>query len=236
MFTISVKDAEKAIKEAEQQYSRSKVAGAIRMALNDTARTGKVAVRKSIQDLFNIKNSRINDTNPKKGLSVSFATNNKLEAEIRAGHIPVNLINITGVKLEAQQTGQEFSYASTIKRRKTKAVKGKKTYSGRGISLEIFKGDRKNIPTAFTVGKFRHFKSGSAVSIPSTAVFARGQKGKPGFQFGKARMPIDSLSTVSIGTASINSKAQDKYGDKVNTYCLQRLLKNLNSLGTSATG
>lgn len=230
MFTISLKDAEKAIKEAERQYSPSKVAGAVRMALNDTARTGKVAVRKAVQDLYNIKNTRINDTNPKKGLTVSFATNKKLEAEIRAGHIPVNLINIIGVKLEAQQVGQEFSFASTIKRRKTKVVKGKKLYGGRGISLEIFKGDRKNIPTAFTVGKFRHYKSGSAVSIPSTAVFARGKKGSPRFEFGKQRMPIDSLSTVSVMTAATNSKAQDKYGDKVNSYCLDRLIKNLNAL------
>ena len=230
MLRFSVKEASKEIDKAIRQYAPSKVQAAIRMALNDGARKGKVAVKKSIQDLYNIKTSRINDSSPKKGLSVSFATNQKLEAEIRGGHIPVNLINIEGVKMEVR-TSQEFSIASTLKRKKTKVIKGKRVYSGGGISVQIFKdGDRKTIQTAFTIGKFRHFKSGKSVSIPSTAVFARGKKEKPDFKFGRNRMPIDSISSISIGTAAVNSKAQEKYGEKVSQYATQRLLNNLNDL------
>lgn len=216
----------------------------MKMAINDGARRGRVMVRKGIQDVYNIKSARINDPNKKKGLSVQFAQSGNLKATISAGWMPVNLVNVQGSKLEASQVGSEIAFSSRIRyNKKTGAVipgrttsrRIRKIYSGGGISVEIRKGSRKTISSAFTIGRFHHYKTGASVSIPGGAVFARGKKGTPAFQFGKKRMPIDSIATISVHRASVDSKAVDLFEGPVNAYTMQRFKHHVERMIKAAT-
>lgn len=215
---------QKGFEKLKKQLSKSETEKAMRMAVNDAALRGRTLIRSSISEVYNIKNSRINDPAREKGLSVKKATNSDLRSMVYAGHIPVNLINISGVKLESAEVSQSFRYTKGAKR---KLIKGKRNFRGGGISLEIVKGERKKINSAFVIGKFRHYRGGKSVSIPSSAVFARGQKGKVGFEFAKPRMPIDSISTISIATAATNTRAFDKWEGPITRYSSDRFFHHV---------
>ncbi|MGZ5302527.1 MAG: hypothetical protein ACXWDO_00295, partial [Bacteroidia bacterium] len=180
---------------------------------------------KSILSLYNIKSSRIDDRDAKKGLSVKLATGSKLSAEVDAGHIPVNLVNVAGIKTTREEVGRKVSFASSIKTRKTRSVKGGKVYRT-AISVEITKGTRTTLRTAFIVNKFKS-QGGSTVNIAGGAIFARGKRGKPTFEHGRSRMPIDSLSTVSVSTAANNTKAQENVMPVVSSVYVKELERQL---------
>lgn len=107
------------------QVSNSRIETAARMALNDTLRWSRTQIRRSIQETHNIKPARLNDKSSKKGLVAILASNTILEGKITAGHQPISLLSMNGV-------------------RKTKA----------GVSVEVIKGIRKLLPGAFMLTKF----------------------------------------------------------------------------------
>lgn len=188
---------------------------ATRMALNEAVKKGKTEVKKSITEVYNIKPGSITDSNRKKGLSIKSATNKNLRAEVDAGHTPVNIGSLSKVKQVKQEVGQNVAFASNVKTKKTKTVKLARIFKGGGIQFELKKGSVKTLPSAFRVGKLNN------------AVFARGKKKKIGFQFDKPRMPIDSVSTISVATAALNVDAQSKYTPVVEQYYAQRLEHHL---------
>lgn len=190
---------------------------AMRMAMNEAVRKGKTEIKRSITDLYNIKASKVTDSNKNKGLSLKLATNKNLRAEVDAGHIPINVSNfkIKDLKVESSR---DFAFASNVKSKKTKTVKLAKVFRNAGVEVEIKKGEKKVLATAFRIEKF------------GNAVFARGKKQKLGFAFAKPRMPIDSISTISIATAAQNINAQQKYWPVVEAYYKQRLDYHLNRM------
>lgn len=181
---------------------------AMRMAMNEAVRKGRTEVKKSITDVYNIKPGSISDPNKKKGLSLKLATNKNLHAEVDAGHTPVNIGSLSKVKNSMKQN---FAFASSVKTKKTKTVKLARIFKKAGIQVEIKKGEVKTFPSAFRVEKL------------SNAIFARGKRQKVGFKFDKPRMPIDSISTISVATAALNVNAQEKYTPVVEQYYQQRL-------------
>lgn len=209
-------------KRAMEQLSPSKVVQALRMALNDSVVKGRTMVRRSIQEVYNIKAARINDSNSKRGLSLKKATNSELQAEIRAGHIPLKLS-----EMNPKYTGSVIARNVSFKggnARKGKLIKR----STSAISVEVIKGQRKTLGSAFTIGVATNRVSGQ--QFATSAIFARGKKGKPGFQFGKARFPIDSISSVSVATAATNTKSLDKYQDDINKYATDRFIHHVERL------
>lgn len=220
MINISLKQAIADLQKGEKQYSEQQIKSATRMALNDGVRKGRTEVRRTIQTLYNIKTSRINDPRKDKGLSMRFATNSKLESDLDAGHIPVNLISFQGTKTVRQQVSSNIAISQSLKRKKLKVKSAGKNYAN-FISVEIIKGQRKTFQTAFSISKYKN------------AVFARGEKGKPGFIFSNSHMPIDSISTISIYTAAVSIRSIDKYQQQINDYARQRLTHHLERLGNS---
>ncbi len=222
MIKISTKEAEKQLRELKGQLSEKQVANATRMAINESVKSAKVQVKRTIRDIYNISNSRIDDKNPKKGLSIKLATNSDMTGQVNAGHIPINLSEAS-----PKFTGE--AVATQVKYKNGKPVKGR-TYkrSKSKISVEVLKGQRKTLETAFTIGVATHASTGQ--QFATTAIFARGKKGKPDFQHAKPRLPIDSLSTVSVATAALNTKAQEKTQPKVSEQYMKRLQHHMNRM------
>lgn len=227
MIKIDVrKESTKALNDLKKQLSKQQVASATRMALNDSIRKGKTETKRSISAIYNIKPSRIDDRDKKKGLSTKLATNTNLSAEVDAGHVPINLS-------EANPKFKGVTVATSVKHKKGKASKGKNIKRSTGqISIEVIRGQRKIISSAFTIGIATHAKTGK--QFTTSAIFARGKRGKPTFAFGKKRYPIDSLSTVSVATAALNVRAKEKVQPIVSAFYqnsmerqLQRQLKKI---------
>lgn len=225
MISISLKDAIREIRKAEEQYGERKVHAAIRMALNDGVRKGKTEVRRTIQNLYTIKASRINDPNKEKGLSVRLATNSNLESDLDAGHIPVNLIN-TKVSFKGTTVAYSFRRNKDGKTVNRKAIKRSKSI----VTVEIIKGQSKQINTAFSPGLVR---SANGQQFATPAIFARGVQGKPDFKFGKDRYPIAPLSTVSIATAAIALRSQSVYSEPVTQFTINRFMHHIQRLGST---
>lgn len=225
MIRISLQQAIREISKAEKEFGEQKVHAAVRQALNEGIRKGRTEVRRSIQSLYNIKASRINDSDKRKGLSLRLATNKNLEADLDAGHVPITLSD-TSVSYKGDVVAVSF------KRNKSGKITNKKNIkrSTGIITVEIIKGQSKTIPSAFTIGV-----SSGATGIQSatSAIFARGKRGKPDFQFGKDRLPIDVISTVSVATAVISVRSQSIYNQTVTDYTMQRLMRSLKRLGST---
>jgi hypothetical protein len=227
MIKVDISKATKELKKLKKKLSHKEVAIATRMALNESIRKGRTEVKEAILAVYNLKSSRILDADRKKGLSLRLAQGNNLSAELDAGHVPANLASFNNVKQVQQEVGQNIAFASKLKSRKTKVVKLARIFQGAGIQVEVKKGTTKIISSAFTLGSFTNAKSKQTVAIPGKAIFARGKKGKPTFKFAKPRMPIDSISAVSVATAAQNVNAQDKYAPVVEQHLNVRMLHHL---------
>ena len=229
LVSIPIAHTQYAIDRAKTDYGPDKVNAAIRMALNDGARRSRTEVRKGIQQIYTIKSARILDSNPKKGLSIRFATDNNLEADLIAGHSPVNL---SEVKIKTTWTTANYKAGDTAYSVKKNGKLQKAKRSVGLISVEVFKGNSKQLLTAFIPGTAT---SARGTQFITPAIFARGKRGTPDFKFStdNKRYPIDTLSTVSIFTAALNAKTQGVYLNNVNTYTVSRLMRNLERLGSS---
>ena len=195
---IDTREAIQRLDSLRRQLTEKQVAEAMRMAMNDATRWGRTRVKDAIRDVYNIKATRITDSNPKKGLSVKFASNNNLEAHIRVGHIPANMASLSG----------------------TRAPKGK------AVSVEVTKGQRKTIPSAFALKVSKGIKGASGSGL-TNVIFARGKRGKPKHVFGKPRLPIASLSSLSVATAAANTKAIKRYEPLISQRYQAQLLRQL---------
>jgi hypothetical protein len=224
MIKIDVRKQDiEGLKDLKKQLSKPQVASATRMALNDSIRKGKTETKKAITAIYNIKPSRIDDSSKKKGLSLKLATNSSLSAEVDAGHVPVNLS-------ETKVSYKGVVVAMQVKYKNGQAKKGKSfKRSTSAISVQVRKDEgAKVINTAFTIGSATHAKTGN--QFATSAIFARGKKGKPVFSFGKSRYPIDSLSTVSVATAALNVKAKEKVQPVVSAFYKKDIQKQMQRL------
>ncbi|MCG2614883.1 hypothetical protein LZZ85_11345 [Terrimonas sp. NA20] len=230
MFTVKAKLDTKVFREARWKLSDTQIRQALRMSLNDAVIKGRTMVRRSAQEVYNVKASAFNDKSNKKGLTLDKATTSKLTARIIAGHTPIRLSDMNP-KYEGKAVATQVKYnKKTGKAQRGKVVKR----STSQISVEIIKGKRKTLGSAFTIGIAKHAQSGN--QFATTAIFARGKKGKPGFEFGKSRYPIDSMSAISVATSVMNKKTLGKYDRELNKYASDRFEHHVKRLVKKADG
>lgn len=223
---IKIEANEELFNQATQKLSPSQIAGAMRMAINESLTKGRTMVRRSLQDAYNIKTARVNDE--KKGLSLKKATNKDLTGQINASHTPIAIKDMNP-KFKGVAIAQQVSFKNG------RAKKGKiLRRSTSQISIEVIKGQRKTIDSAFTIARGTNASNGQQFGTP--AIFARGKRGKPDFKFSKSRLPIDSLSTVSVGTAATNKRSLDQYDGPINSYAQQRFVYHIERLIKSVEG
>lgn len=183
MIEIDNKSVTEAIAKIKREYEH--ISGdilnqAISRALNRTASTTKTFSNQQIRQKYNIGASRLNNE-----FKQRYSTKNTLHAEIIAKGAPLSL-TLFGAKQEGKRGTTSFNrkgVASSRLNRKSRsnAIKG--------VSIEIKKGNKLNIATAFI-----------QTANGGLTVFARGTAGGTGqgFQFGKERLPIGKLTTSSV--------------------------------------
>lgn len=120
-------------KDLAASLTAAQLRKAVRLGTNDTLRWSRTRIRTTIQEAYNIKAARINDTDSRKGLKLLLATTaDPMNGRITAGHRPINL-------------------ASLGRSRRTKT----------GVSVEVLKGHRGIIQRAFMIpGKNTVFARG----------------------------------------------------------------------------
>lgn len=205
---INAKDAISKLENLRRQLSESQVHSGVRMAINDATRWGKTRVKDAIRQVYNIKAQRITDSNRKKGLSIILATNNNLTAKITAGHTPANMGSLSGTRVTQKK----------------------------GVSVEVQKGKRKTIPSAFRLYATKGQKGASfyPTTDSKAVIFARGKYGKPKFIFQKPRKPIAPITSLSVATAAHNTNAIKAYEPKVSAYYEKRLIHHLERIVSDA--
>jgi hypothetical protein len=183
----SITQAINRIQELNSSISGDILNQAVSRALNRTASQSRTKANGQIRQVYNISASRINNE-----LKVRNSSRRNLIASITASGSPLSL-NSFGAKQEGSRGTTSFNargVASSRLNRKSRsnAVKG--------VTATIRKGETINLPTAFI-----------QVANGGITVFARGKyKGKgEGFEFGKDRMPIAKITTVSLPLMFINN-------------------------------
>jgi hypothetical protein len=217
---VKVEANTEVLTRAKEKLSSMQIVVAMRMAINEGLTKGRTLVRRGTQETYNIKTSVLNDE--KKGIFIKRATKSNLTGYINASHKPLSLKE-ADPKFQGNTIAQHVTFKNG-KARKGKAIKRSVSF----VTVEVIKGRRKVLGSAFVPGVVSHGTSG--MQFGTTAIFARGKKGKPGFQFAKPRYPIDSLSTVSTGTATTNKRSLDIYNQPVNDYVQQRFVYHIERL------
>jgi hypothetical protein len=213
--------------KAKEKLSSRQIAAAMRMAINEGLVKGRTEVRRGIQQVYNIRTGILNDE--KTGLKLKKATGTNLTGDISANHKPMS-ISDADPKFKGVTVGQQFTRGKDGKVKKGAKIRR----SVAQISVEVIKGQRKPINSAFAPGRATNSQSGKQHF--TTAIFARGKRGKPGFNFGKARLPIDSISTVSPGTAATNERSVEQYSEIINNYAKGRFIHHINRLIAEVDG
>lgn len=184
MIQIESKSILKAVNQIKQQYSHisdDMLNQAISRALNHTAQKSRTEGNKNIRKIYNIGASRINNE-----LKVGYSNAKSLTASVKASGSPLSWNNF--------QAKQENSSSTTSFNRKGIASSrlNRKAHNNakKGVSAKIKNSEGVvNLPTAFI-----------QVANGGITVFARGKykaKGQ-GIEFGKARLPIVKITTISI--------------------------------------
>lgn len=253
MIRLDTSQARARLKATLDKLSKQQAAKAQRLALNDAAKWGRTQISRDIRDRYNIPVGRINDSNPKKGLRVLFANTANPDARITGGHIPVNIATLQNTKM-VTETNKMRNTRTILKKRnsggllstfstaalaakaeggsyrqaflRALAAENKKALT---VSVEVVKGQRKTIPTAFMLGVTKGQK-GAKFTGSKAVIFARGSWGKPDFDWSKKRMPIAPLHTVSIATAALHSNVQKQWAPKIKTRAESELYRQAKRL------
>lgn len=233
MFLVDVRKAQEQFRELEKQLSSHKVASAQRMALNDSIRIGRTHVKRSVSKIYNFTSSVLNDTTTEKGLKIRLATNSNLETKITAGHTPRTMYSFKGTKVFRKEVSRSISVVSNINTRKTKVLRGERNYADGGIMVEVYRGKKKVIPSAFPLFVGKGIKGAFSKTLQSSdkmVPFGRGDHNGARFNWGKKRKPIAPLKGISLATAVMNTKAQDKYAPIIQQKYIERYNHQLSRL------
>lgn len=208
MIEIDNRSVQESIRRVQREYAN--VSGlnlkqAISRALNRTASQSRTEANKNIRQTYRISASQINSS-----LVVRNSSRTNLTAKIIASGKPISLTSF-GAKQESATTTVKFDRKGNLSRvtRKTR-----KRNPASGVSFEIKKGNVERLPTAFI-----------QTANGGTTVFARGEYNSPGqgFSFGKARLPIAKMTTISLPLMFANndvinptqSKALDVFNQRI---------------------
>jgi hypothetical protein len=202
MIAVNVKDATLKLRKAMEGLSREETAKAAARAINHSLAKGKTAASKNIRDTYRISAADVSaDT------QIQRATPQNVTGYIKANKQTLSLSKFNpvyqrGNVITKNVGGKKGGFASNKTRRK-----------GTGVTVEIIKGQKVRLPSAFLM----LFKSGKG------SVFARGEYGSDGFQFGKERLPITKLNTKSVYWAMLNEGVSAKTGAELGPMYQERL-------------
>ena len=208
----SITQAIERIRRENSHISGDLLNKAISRALNRTASMGKTEANKNIRKTYNISAARINNE-----LKTRNSNARNLEAAILASGKPLSFNNF-----QAKQVGPSgTTYFDRKGVASSRLNRKSRSNAIKGVSATIKKGTTINLPTAFI-----------QASNGGITVFARGQyKGKSeGFEFGKDRLPIGKMSTLSIPMMFINDSVMQPTSRKTEDILSDRIDHEINWL------
>lgn len=223
--SASIRAAINKISETYSNVSGDVLRQATSRVLNRSASSGRTEANSQIRKVYNIGASRLNQS-----LKVRYSQPRTLDARIVASGSPISL-SAFGASQELFATlnseGKSevrTGYTSFGKRGNVVSRIGRKANSRavKGVTAKIKKsGGNINLPTAFI-----------QVANGGISVFARGvnKGGGEGFEFGKKRMPIGKITSLSIPMMFVNDEVIDTVNSRVLEVLDNRITHELNYL------
>lgn len=205
-----------AINQISQTYSN--VSGdvlkqATSRALNRSASSGRTLSNSEIRRKYAISASVLQNI-----IKNTNSTSRNLEASIRASGAPLSW-NYFGAKQEQASGTTSFNRRGVVSSRLNRRAR---TNAKRGVTAKILKsGGNVNLPTAFI-----------QVANGGITVFARGvnKGGGEGFEFGKARLPIGKITTLSVPMMFGNTDVIEPVSKRVVQVLNERISHEINWL------
>jgi hypothetical protein len=204
MITIDTKDAQNKLSELTAQLTAAEIRKATSRAINHTLNKARTASATEIRKRYNMKAS-----DAKRSMSIRKAHISNQTGYLSASSAvtPLHQFN------PRQTTNSGVTTSRTSKGWRSR--KGRAPKSGGGVTIQIIRGRRIRIPSAFIV-----FSSGI-----SGIVMARGKYQDQSFAFRRGRgsrvrssgndNPISSLVSVSVFSASIDSNVQERMSPQI---------------------
>lgn len=213
MMEFLVKKSMDKFKKEMSEVSGKKLHEIVSRSINHTAGKVNTQLNRNIRNVYKISLSDLNDTKQK--LTVK-SSSSSLSAFIFANKVPLSLSKFNPVQFNA---GVKTSFKGS---KKTGGFVSQKTKSkSSGVQIEVVKGKKEIIPSAFLL----FAKSSKA------AVFARGVYGGESFVFGKDRLPITHLNTKSVYYAIGDRTVTGGIPELIHESMYQRMLHEIRRTG-----
>lgn len=225
MITIDTRKAEAELKDQMDKLSDRNIVVANTRAINTALLKARTQFRKAAKAEYNL------DSEALKNIDVDKATYNKIQGLVTANAKPISLSRFNP-KFDTN------SGTATIKNTKivnpdgsksknlTQLITGKaKKKKGKGVTVEIKRGQRKTISYAFLI------QGGGNAGI-SLQVWARGSYGGGKFNVSKERLPITPLKTTSPFSAITNDAVIKPVVAQVETDFANELSRQIDLLST----
>ncbi len=202
---IRTQQAAEALEAKLKALYHKDAATAINRAINRTLSIANTKVNKEIRSAYNIALADLNDNEQK---LIKKSSEAYLTGTINANIMPLSLSKFNPTWTRDRVFGNRSFLTKTQKGRTKKVKRG-----DLGVAVEILKGHKEQLPSAFQL-----FKAGGA------PVFARGvYNGSDGFKWGQARKPISKLNTKSIYFAIFSADIEKRVHDLIVQYYPERL-------------
>lgn len=205
---LAAKELEKRLKALYSPEAHK----AINRAINRSLGKANTELNREIRSAYNIA---LKDLNDKDNKLIKQSTESSLTGTINASQMPLSLSKFNPSFVSDRIIGGKYSsLVKTQKGRSTKVRRG-----NLGVTVEIIKGQKVQLPSAFML-----FQGGAAGS----PVFARGTYNTDGFKWGKPRLPISKLNTKSVFYAIFSADIEEHINNIVAWYYPERLVHELN--------
>lgn len=221
MIEVSVKGEIKKLDDLASQLSAKAINTATSRAINRVLTNSSVHIKKAVKSEFNIKNADL------KLMKINKSSTNNLSGSLAVSRRPISLTHFNPVFYVPQKKG---SFKISINRRGNKTIKSSRRQSGVGVTFEVIKGKKVNIPYAFITNNDKQ-----------KPVFARGKYvgGGGNYSFIKrdkrvsssgSDLPITKLNSTSVYGAIQNKDVNKNINTTVMDLYQKRLQHELNYL------
>jgi hypothetical protein len=221
MIELSIKSQLQELSELTNQLSNKNIGIVTSRAINRSLVSSKGMLKRAVQQQFNISSSEL------KSMPVFRSSWQNLTGKVGVSRKPIGLSHFNPVFYSASSSGVDKVSVARTRDGLKKSVRTVKRSGKKGVSFEIKKGERVNLPYAFITK--------NDVEKP---VFARGRYVNSGgnydFVLRRERaqetgsdMPITKLLTTSVYGAVQNNKANEQISIDVSDYFSRRLLHEL---------
>lgn len=196
MFYINIKEALQSIEAHKNKLTKDQLSRALALSMNETVALQRTQSRQFVRKTFNMPAPEI------KSIDLKRANKNNLIAELGASGKPVSLTYFKP-KFATKTFSATTLYSAKDKSLEKKVGKGKKQ-PNLGVSIEIYKGQRKSLPFAFMTKDSRKpvFARGQYGAAPSYGLTLRDKRvNKKG-----SDLPIANLISLSPSGAAFSQK------------------------------